>query len=265
MRFCHREAKSPKPELGPGALRSRRPASAGRPDDAGSWPTRRAAPARAIGLLLSSLATSGVELLARSLISVLPIGRIMSPSRMPARAAAPSARLDLHAALELQLLLLRVGEVAHRQAQRLRRPAAPSGFALLRRALRRRLLRLELGDGDREVARAAAAEHLQRRAGCPAWCRRPCAAGRSTSSIALPSNLVMMSPASTPALSAGSRSRRCAPARRCGLPRPIDSATSLRHLVDLHADAAARRRGRRAQLLGDADAPRRSGSRTRCP
>ena len=56
----------------------------------------------------------------------------------------------------------------------------------------------------------------------------PTKRGRSaTFSMGLPSNRVMMSPASTPALSAGDPASTPVTKAPCALPRPIDSATSL--------------------------------------
>ena len=56
----------------------------------------------------------------------------------------------------------------------------------------------------------------------------PTMRGRSEAfSITLPSKRTMMSPASTPALSAGEPLSTLRTSAPCALPRPIDSATSL--------------------------------------
>ena len=145
----------------------------------------------------------------------------MSPSRTPARAAAPSTCSTRTPDFSVKSLRCASGRSATGRPS----PAALAGLvsASLARLLfsasnSPTVMANSLGDPRRKTCTVALLPGLI----------FPMKRGRSADfSTVVPSTLVMMSPASTPALSAGLPGSTCLTKAPDGLPRPMASATSL--------------------------------------
>src|SRR5437773_1456851 len=156
-------------------------------------------------------------------------------------------RFDAHASLHLELALLCVAQIGDGEPE-----CTDRGWRLgVALGDAPRLVRLELGDDDTEVAVTAATEHLQRGLGARLGAADD--ARQITSSVdAAPFELGDDVTRLHPRLVGRAAAFDAAHERAHRLAETDGLGHFLRDLVDLYADATADHAAARAQLLGDA-------------